>query len=82
MNEQLIDRKTAAFYLTLLAVIILDLIVIVWMLSPLTHLGTSAYASQRMPAVSDATKPSPFDFAEAKYQTVQGSRHKRTVAPQ
>lgn len=76
MNDQIMDRKTVAFYLTLLGVVVLDLVLIVWVLNPFTSLGTSAYASQKVPVVSDAAKPSPFDFADAKRQPVPAARRR------
>lgn len=60
MDEEIIDRKTAAFYLTMLALIVLDLVLLFWMFSPFNHLG-SAYASEKPATVSDSAKPSPFD---------------------
>ena len=75
-----IDKKTAAFYLTLLALVVLDVILIVWLLSPFAHLGTHAYASERPAAVNDDAKPSPFDIAESKRGLVQGMRVRPRVA--
>jgi len=79
VNDQTLDRKTVAFYLALLGLIVLDLILILWILNPFTHFGTSAYASQNVPVVSDATKPSPFDVANARRQPVQVARRKQRV---
>lgn len=77
MNELFIDRKTAAFYLTLLALVVLDLILILWILHAFSTFGTSAYASQKDLVVSDANKPSPFEIAASKAQPVQPLRRRQ-----
>ncbi len=67
------DRRTLAFYLTLLGLVILDLMLMVWILSP-------ASQSVRLPSlkhyagtmVNDSAKPSPFEVdlkASAPKQT-------------
>jgi hypothetical protein len=80
VNEQTIDRKTAAFYLTLLALVLLDLVLVLWIFNPFTHFGTSAYASQKVPSVSDSTKPSPFEIADSKRTVVLGVRRRAKPA--
>ena len=76
MNELVLDRKTVAFYLTLLALLVLDLVLILWILNPFSNFGTSAYASQKAPVVSDTSKPSPFEIADAKRLSIQAARRK------
>jgi hypothetical protein len=75
VDDRILDRKTIAFYLALLGLVLLDAILVLWILSPFTDLGVSAYASQA-PVVSDARKPSPFEIADAKRGPVQGLRRK------
>jgi len=76
MNDQVLDRKTVAFYLTLLALLVLDLVLILWILNPFSNFATSAYASQKGPVVSDAAKPSPFEIADTKRLSVLAARRK------
>ena len=57
----LFDRKTAAFYLGMLLLLVLDAILVVWTFNPLSNLGTQVYASEKRPVVSDTAKPSAFE---------------------
>ena len=75
-HELVLDRKTLAFYLTLLGLLVLDLVLILWILNPFSNFATSAYASQKGPVVSDTAKPSPFEIADAKRLAVQAVRRK------
>ena len=79
-NEVTIDRKTAIFYLTLLVLVVLDILMVFWILSPFARFPTSAYASEKARTVSDAGKPSPFEIADSKRQPVQPMRRKPRFA--
>jgi hypothetical protein len=77
--DDAIDRKTAAFYLTLLGMVVLDIILLLWIFSPFAHLGTRAFASEKPAAVTEEQKPSPFDIADSKRQPVQPLRSRSRV---
>jgi hypothetical protein len=59
------DQRTLAFYGTLVAMVILDLILLFWVFNPFSHFGTATTPAREVPIVSDVKKPSPFDSAKA-----------------
>ena len=75
------------FYGTLLVMVILDLILLFWIFNPFTHFGTVAAPAQRVSAVSDTSKPSPFDLTASKAgpvirgTRVRPSQARASVAP-
>lgn len=76
VNKVVLDGKTAGFYLTLIALLMFDFILIVWAFYWHSNWGASAYASELPAAVSDISKPSPFDIADSKRGPVQSVRRR------
>ena len=67
------DRKTAAFYLTLVGLVVLDMILLVWMFTPVGRYGAAStpvvYAAETPTVIAaklnrneERPKPSSFDY--------------------
>jgi hypothetical protein len=56
------DQRTLAFYVTLLGLVILDLMLMVWILSPRSQsVPLTSLKHYAGPMVNDSAKPSPFE---------------------
>ena len=56
------DRRTLAFYATLLGLLILDLMLMIWILSPAAQsVRLPSLKHYAGPMVDDSAKPSPFE---------------------
>lgn len=75
------DQRTAVFYGTLLVMVILDLILLFWIFNPFTHFGatSSPAQAQRVSAIGEMRKPSPFDLTAAKAGPVKVATRPRST---
>jgi hypothetical protein len=73
-----VERRTAAFYAVLLALVIVDLFLLFWIFNPFTRVGS--VDAPRRPVqdttrVDDADKPSPFELSNWKAALNRPPRH-------